>query len=181
MMFELTGSYQIVLPLLVACGIAAAVVQGALGGSIYSLGARRRGLLLARGGPSLSDLSVAQAIDPAPPMQADVSLTELLEIIGATAHAAFPVIDGGALLGLLSVRETRRALLDPSVDRSSTARSFTRSSKALLPDDDLGTADQRLAESGAAEALVVDAANHPLGVISREGILEAWRRATTAA
>src|SRR5205085_425911 len=48
MMFELTGSYQIVLPLLVACGIAAAVVQGALGGSIYTIGARRRGVRAAR-------------------------------------------------------------------------------------------------------------------------------------
>src|SRR5262249_30029357 len=36
MMFELTGSYQIVLPLLVACGAATAVVQGRLGGSIYT-------------------------------------------------------------------------------------------------------------------------------------------------
>jgi CIC family chloride channel protein len=50
MMFELTGSYQIALPLLVACGTAAAVVQGILGGSIYTLGARRRGILLSRGG-----------------------------------------------------------------------------------------------------------------------------------
>src|SRR5438045_5238613 len=44
MMFELTASYQIVLPLLVACGSAAAVVNGILGGSIYTLGARRRGI-----------------------------------------------------------------------------------------------------------------------------------------
>ena len=44
MMFELTRSYQIVLPLLVACGAAAAIVQGILGGSIYALGARERGV-----------------------------------------------------------------------------------------------------------------------------------------
>ena len=46
------------------------------------------------------------------------------------------------------------------------------------PDDDLGTAVQRLAEAGAAEALVLDAGNRPLGVVTSEGILQAWRRAT---
>jgi CIC family chloride channel protein len=42
MMFELTASYQIVLPLLVACGAAAALVNGILGGSIYTLRTRPR-------------------------------------------------------------------------------------------------------------------------------------------
>ncbi|MHB8420555.1 MAG: chloride channel protein [Myxococcales bacterium] len=37
MVFELTGNYQSVLPLMVACGLAATVVQWVLGGSIYTL------------------------------------------------------------------------------------------------------------------------------------------------
>src|SRR5205085_261155 len=129
MMFELTGSYQIVLPLLVACGISAAVVQGVLGGSIYTIGARRRGVHLSRGA-ALSDLSVAQA-----------------------------------MLGLQ---------VDPGV----TARAFAHKAQTLRPDDDLGTALRRLAESGAIEAVVVDEQDRPVGVVTREGILEAWRRAT---
>src|SRR5205085_5828701 len=77
MMFELTGSYQIVLPLLVACGVSAGLVNGVLGGSIYTIGARRRGLRLSRGGPSLSDLSVAQALHRSPPIPHDLSLEAL--------------------------------------------------------------------------------------------------------
>ena len=111
-------------------------------------------------------------------LPADLSFAELARIVGPTHHAAFPVVDNGAVLGVLSVREARRALLDPAVDRSATARTFTRPSQALLPDDDLGTAVQRLAEAGAAEALVLDAGNRPLGVVTSEGILQAWRRAT---
>jgi hypothetical protein len=38
---------------------------------------------------------------------------------------------------------------------------------------------ERLSSAGVAEAVVVDANRKPLGVVSREGILEAWRRATT--
>ena len=179
MMFELTGSYQIVLPLLVACGTAAAVVQGVLGGSIYTIGARRRGIRLSRGGPQLSDLSVAQALDKVEPLPASMPYDELLRVVGQTLHAAFPVVsDREGVIGLLSARDTRRALLDPAVDRTATARSFTRPAQALRPDDDLGAAVQKLAEAGVPEALVVDAQSRPLGIVTREGILEAWRRAT---
>src|SRR5205814_1828197 len=101
MVFELTGSYQIVLPLLVACGTAAAVVQGRLGGSIYTIGARRRGIRLTRGAPSLRDLSVVQALDKVEPLQADLPFADLLALIGPTQHAALPVMENGALLGLL--------------------------------------------------------------------------------
>jgi len=88
------------------------------------------------------------------------------------------VVADGGVVGLLSVREARRALLDPAVDTSSTARAFTRPARTLRPDDDLGTAVQRLAEAGVPEALVTNAAGRPVGIVSREGILEAWRRAT---
>ena len=178
MMFELTGSYQIVLPLLVACGLAAALVQGVLGGSIYTLGARKRGLHLSRGGPSLSDLSVAQALVKVEPVPAGLQYEELLRLVGPTHHPAFPVLEGAALVGIISVPQARRALLDPLIDRAVTARAFAHEAQTLLPDDDLGTALQRLAESGATEAVVIDAERRPVGVVTREGILEAWRRAT---
>lgn len=179
MMFELTGSYQIVLPLLVACGTAAALVQGVLGGSIYTIGARRRGIRLSRGAPALRDLSVEQALDKVEPIAADLPFAELIRLVGSTSHAAFPVEDAGGVIGLLSVREARRALLDPKVDRASTARTFTRPSRALLLDDDLGTAVHQLGEAGVAEALVTDGQQRPLGIVTREGILEAWRRVTS--
>jgi chloride channel protein, CIC family len=179
MMFELTGSYQIVLPLLVACGTATAVVHGVMGGSIYQLGARRRGIRLGIAEPSLRDLSVAQAVDKVSPLAADLPFAELLAILGASHHFAFPVVDSEGVVGLLSVRETRRLLLGPEVDRTATARTFTKPAELLLADDDLGTAVQRLADAGVSEALVLDEDNKPLGVITREGILEAWRKATT--
>jgi len=159
-------------------GTAAALVQGSLGGSIYTLGAKKRGILLSRGAPALRDLSVAQALDPVDPIAADLPFAELLALVGPTQHAAFPVWTDGAVVGLLSVREARLALLAPAVDKTATARSFTRQSPALLPDDDLGVAVQRLAEAGVGEALVLDEQRQPRGIVNREGVLEGWRRAT---
>jgi CIC family chloride channel protein len=180
MMFELTGSYQIVLPLLVACGTATAVVQGMLGGSIYQLGARRRGIRVGHAEASLRDLSVAQAVDKLQPLAANLSFVELVSILASARHDAFPVVDEkGVVVGILPARETRIALLDPNVDRAATARSFTRPAQILLADDDLDTAVQQMAEASVSEALVLGADKKPLGVVTREGILEAWRKATT--
>ena len=179
MMFELTGSYQIVLPLLVACGTATALVHGVLGASIYQLGARRRGVRFGNSEASLKDLSVAQAVDRVAPLQASLPFAELFSLVGSTPHAAFPVVDAAGVVGLLSVSELRRALLVPDVDRSSTARSFTRPAELLLADDDLGTAVQRMSDASVSEALVLDDEKQPMGIVTREGILEAWRKATT--
>ena len=101
-----------------------------------------------------------------------------MQLVGPTTHPAFPVLEGAALVGIISVPQARRALLDPQIDRSVTARAFAHEAQTLRPDDDLGTALQRLAESGATEAVVVDEQGRPVGVVTREGILEAWRRAT---
>src|SRR5207253_1545190 len=101
-----TGSYQIVLPLLVACGAAAALVNGVLGGSIYTLVARRRGVR-ARVEEPLRDLSVAQACQASPAVAAESSGAELLQAVDG-ARAALPVVDGrGFTIGVLPVASAR--------------------------------------------------------------------------
>jgi CIC family chloride channel protein len=49
MVFELTGNYQSILPLMVACGLATTVVHWALGGSMYTLKLRARALPVGTG------------------------------------------------------------------------------------------------------------------------------------
>jgi len=179
MMFELTGSYQIVLPLLVACGAAAALVNGVLGGSIYTLGARRRGVR-ARIEEPLRDLSVAQACEPAPAVPAESSGAELLLALSG-GRAAVPVVDQrGFVVGVLPVRAAREALArSPARTAGELAR---RTDLVLLfPDDDLQHALHQLSESRTSEAVVVESpdAPRPLGIVTREGILDAWHRANT--
>jgi len=177
MMFELTGSYQIVLPLLVSCGVSAALCKAILGASIYQLGARQRGVRLSRAGPALADLSVAQALDETAAIPRELTLAQLAEMMTSTPHAAFSVMGEGKVLGLVSAKDARQALLDPATDRSAPVSNLARSVPVFLLDDDLETAVHQLTESGSAEGLVVDG-DRPLGVITQQRILEAWRRAT---
>ena len=128
MMVELTGSYQIVVPLLISCGVAAALVQAVLGGSIYARGARRHGLRLRRDGLSLSDLSVAQAFERGvdadtarrlssgeeiPRLHEDDDLEEALHRLAEAGALSAVVLadDGGAHSPPIGV-VTRKAILE---------------------------------------------------------------------
>jgi CIC family chloride channel protein len=184
MMFELTGSYQIVLPLLVACGIAAVLVQGALGGSIYVLGARERGIEVRRSRTTLNDLSVAQALERVAAIRDDLPLQALNELLSRSVHLAFPVVDAsGTAVGLLSIRRVRKSLLDAQAGAGpATVRELltAEAPPRFVLDDDLALALRRLTEHDVSEGLVLDSdgpgSNTPLGIVTREGILEAWRR-----
>lgn len=179
MMFELTGSYEIVLPLLVACGSAAALVNGALGGSIYTLGARRRGVRTRIEEP-LRDLSIAQAYEAVPAVRAEASGAELRRAL-ERSPVAVPVVDArGFAIGLLLVREAIDALGEAAT-RTAAELSRPGVPVLLLPDDDLQHALHALSEARVSEAVVIESPEAPraLGIVTREGILDAWHRANT--
>jgi len=184
MMFELTGSYQIVLPLLVSCGVAAALVQAYVGGSIYALAARAHGIRIGGREPSLRDVSVAQALEKVAPVPEALPWTGLVRLVADTTHSAYPVVsDSGKVVGLISPRQVRGALHDPALAGLAVARDLCRTDvPVLFPDDDLETALERLRRAGSSEAVVVTNDSEPrlLGILTREGALEAWRNWTRA-
>ncbi|TMA19357.1 MAG: chloride channel protein [Deltaproteobacteria bacterium] len=176
MMFELTGDYQIVLPLLVSCGIAAAFVHRALGGSMYSLQLRARGVRFSAREKVLQALSVEQAMEKVDPIPESLGWSDLVRLVSDTAFPAYPVG------GILSVREVRAALLDPELAQIAVAGDLSRKEPPVVRmDDDLDSALQKLAGAGVTSAVVVSAEEIPLGIITRENILEAWRHATEPA
>ncbi len=182
MMFELTGSYQIVLPLLVSCGIATALVVGKLGGSMYALKARARGVRPGRVPSALRGLSVATAVERLEPLRADLPFADLVRRVAESSHPAFPIVDGaGKLLGVLSVREVRAALLDHALEDLAVAGDFAHPVRTLLLDDTLELALDQLDSSGA-EAVVLEPGAEgqatAVGILTRESVLDAWHRAS---
>ncbi|GAC1604730.1 MAG: hypothetical protein NVS4B10_17870 [Myxococcales bacterium] len=88
----------------------------------------------------------------------------------------------GAAVGLLSIRRARKALLEPPDGTgATTVRGLLPAEAAprLFPDDDLELALRRLGEHDLPEGLVLDRETFaPLGIVTRESILDAWRRST---
>src|SRR5207237_4963555 len=159
MMFELTGDYQIVLPLLVSCGIAAAFVHRALGGSMYSLQLRARGVRFSAREKVLQALSVEQAMQKVDSIPESLGWSELVRIVSETAFPAYPVVDAaGRVRGILSVREVRAALAAPPLAHIAVAGDLLRkASPAVRVEDDLDSALQQLDDAGVTSAVELSA------------------------
>ena len=150
---------------------------------MYSLQLRARGVRFSAREKVLQALSVEQAMQKVDSIPESLGWSELVRIVSETAFPAYPVVDAaGRVRGILSVREVRAALLDPTLAHIAVAGDLLgKDAPAVRVDDDLDSALQKLAVAGVASAVVLSAEEAPLGIITREDILEAWRRATEPA
>ncbi|MFB9409826.1 chloride channel protein [Dactylosporangium matsuzakiense] len=116
MIFELTGEYSVVLPLMVAVALAAGASRLLSADTIYTRKLHRRGIDLGRDHrPAPTVDTVARALPAALPAQA--SLDEVAQRFAAGGHDALPVVDDhGRLRGVVPAVEVERALRDHASD-----------------------------------------------------------------
>ncbi|MHB1843434.1 MAG: chloride channel protein [Deltaproteobacteria bacterium] len=174
MIFELTGNYQ---------ALSAALVHWALGGSIYTLKLRARGVTRRFGpGQLMRGVLVRQAMTrDVMTIPETMPFDEIARLLAAGTHAAYPVVGAGdRLLGLLSTSEARPFLGDPELGRLLVARDLCRlKAPTIAEDDDLGAALERLV-TGAEGHLPVVSRDDPdrlVGILTRQDVLLAFQRA----
>ena len=117
-MFELTGEYSIILPLMLAIVLATLVSRVISDDTIYTLKLRRRGIHLdthTQVNP-LAARSVAEVMEPVPePLPYDTPLAQGARVLALSEHGVLPVTDGaGAYRGTVSARAAAQALTDDS-------------------------------------------------------------------
>jgi CIC family chloride channel protein len=182
-LFELTGDYRIILPLMLTVVVATLLAQKMLGGeSIYTLKLTRRGIRLQRG----RDLDVLQAVTVDEVMRFDVdtvpvdlTLSELLDVLSNTRHHGLPVLDQqGELWGIVTVSDVDRAVAR-NVSRNTPVADIGTPRQQLLvafPDETIGEALARMAPRGLGRLPVVsrDAPNRLQGMLRRADIIRAY-------
>jgi len=110
--FELTGDYTIVLPLMVAIVLSTIVSRALSKDSIYTLKLSRRGIDLTHRPPgALEGITVADAMEPVPePVPEDTTLSELVDRFARDALDVLPVVDhAGAYRGVVTTNEVEEA------------------------------------------------------------------------
>jgi CIC family chloride channel protein len=175
--FELTGDYRIMLPLMLAVVIATAVANRMSPDSIYTLKLARRGIDLLRRRPAIpmEAITVAEAMRPTPePVPAEAPLAEVLDRLSATDEPALPVIDeSGAFLGVLLDDELEQALGEE--DEESHAGSLIRQLPTLTATESLAEATATLVKSESAGLAVLDEkGERVVGWLSHRDILRVY-------
>ena len=115
-LFELTGQYSIILPLMLAIVLATLTSRLLSHDTVYTLKLRRRGIDLDRPAPGarLGAQTVEEVMEPLPaPLPAATELTEAGDLLVRSEHGALPVLDAeGRYLGTLTARSVAEVLAE---------------------------------------------------------------------
>jgi CIC family chloride channel protein len=182
--FEMTGDYRIILPLMIVVVLSTLVARRVTGESIYTLKLVRRNIRL-RGG---RDVNIMESIKVSEVMEDDYEairditpLQQVFSIMRSSRSSFFPVVDSrGRIVGTLSFQDVRTIILDkPEVDALVIAQDICHPHPpTLCPNDSLDEALQKLALRDLEFLPVVapDESQKLIGILKKSDIFGQYHR-----
>jgi chloride channel protein, CIC family len=174
--FELTGDYRIILPLMFAIALASGTSRLLSRDTIYTLKLRRRGIDVRRGREAnlMQLLRVSDAMQPLPRhVDATTTLNEVIARLAAGTFDALPVVDGqGRYCGTLSSQQIEQAMRENALD--ATAGELAQGVPPLAADQTLEDALAALLRARSGLPVVVAGAQTPVGWLQDADVLRAY-------
>lgn len=180
--FELTGDYGLVLPLMLATGMATFLADRLTGDSVFTRPLRQRGVVYTE--PEnvdiLQTVTVGEIMTTPPDVvAADLPLGELRAAFRESGHHGFPVVaDDDRLVGVVTLSDLERT----RPDGASTARGIcTRDPVTVTPEDPVFRAVARMGSLDVGRVPVVDPGDPErlVGLVRRSDLVKAYRRAVS--
>jgi chloride channel protein, CIC family len=174
--FELTGEYRIILPLMFAIVLATGVSRSISRDTIYTLKLRRRGIDLMRGrGANLMGLlTVHDAMQPVPiSVRQDTPLNEVIERLMAGPADGLPVVDDtGAYRGTVTSQQVEEAMRENALD--SEAGRLAQETTALRPTQTLEQALSALMRERSGLPVLEPETRRVVGWLTNMDVLRAY-------
>ena len=182
-LFEMTGGYKIILPLMIACIISTFVARLIRRESIYTLKLIRRGVDI-RAGKELNILremlvadTMSTQIESIPQ---NMSLKDFIDLVSRSKYASFPVVDQeNHLVGIISHADYAEHAFDQDLQNLVVVKDMaTRKVDTVLSGDNLATALDRISAKDYQTLPVIDSpqSRKLIGIISRGDIHSAYSR-----
>jgi chloride channel protein, CIC family len=183
-LFEMTGEYHVILPLMLASIGAALVYRGLMKDTIFTLKFSRAGRQLEFGRESalLRDYHVQDIMDVGPAtINRRDDFTHILHLFLSNPDEHYYVVDDdGLLVGRISINDVKGILHEKSLGRVVIADDiFHRVPEIVARQDNLEDCLVALGHVDSFDLPVIYNPNHPVlvGTISRRAILEVYNRA----
>jgi CIC family chloride channel protein len=180
--FEMTGNYAIILPLMTSVVISTVLSRALKRETIYTLKLLRRGVDIeqAEVGDVMRTIMVKEAMTKNfPTVPATMNLEELIKLFQKTGHHGFPVLDReGLLIGVVTQTDVERHLGAGSAKKELTVLDIaTRSPFVAFPDQTLDRVLRTAPEEyGRIPVVSQDDRRRLLGVLRRHDIIKAYRK-----
>ena len=177
--FELTGDYQIILPLMLSVAVAAGLSTILSGDTIYTLKLRRRGIDITSRGPAgvMERVTVREAMQRIPtPVTAETPVRSFIDRFVGEDHESLPVVDeAGAYRGVVTARQVEGRMRDNDLD--ATADSLAQLLPTLEPRESLERALASLLRTEAPGLPVVRGSDgRVVGWLTHRDVLRAYSR-----
>ncbi len=180
MMFEMTGNYEVILPLLSALAVSGIVARALGSESEYHIQLAQRGIRVERSREELvmNDLRVADLMmtDPLPTIGAHATFTDLAHLLLDRRDVIAIVLDEeNRYSGVVHLHDVKRLLAESSPD-TRVAELQSRNAAVLRPEDALATALPHFFRCDMNELPVVDATGRVVGVLWERDVIGAYHR-----
>jgi CIC family chloride channel protein len=183
-LFEMTGNYKIILPLMLSCIVATIFARQLMKESIYTLKLVRRGIDIREG----KEVNVLKSMFVKDVMNSDVetiaegsALEEMTDKISKSKFNSFPVLDAeNKLAGILSFNDYSEAIFDEDLKGLVVASDLASENVVTVSvDDDLYTALVKISRKDFSTMPVVspDDPAELVGIVTRRDIIGAYEKA----
>ncbi len=179
MVSEMTGSFEVLAPAMVAVGIATLIV-GRFDDTIYRSQLRSRrdlpGARLAAGMPMLGSIAAAEAMSkPRLVLSAGERATQSLQAMAAKRLGGAPVVDEkGVYLGVVDLQQAQSTGLE---EQTTSGRIVDPTAPSIALGANLDSALEALMTSGRNWVPVLDPGKHVVGILSTGDVVRAHRDA----
>ena len=177
---EISGGYDLFLPLIIAATVSFGTTRLFERYSIYSKRIAKTGELLTHDNDQavLTLMKTADLIrDKYPRVRADASLRQILPVISDSSAAVFPVVDGNdTFQGLLDMDNIRKIIFRTELYDKTRVRQLMEQPPAFLYEDEpMDSVMRKFEVTGAWRLPVITADRRYLGFISKSRMLSAYR------
>jgi CIC family chloride channel protein len=183
-LFEMTGDYKIILPLMLSCIIASILASQLKRESIYTLKLTRRGIDIRAG----REVNVMKSLRVEDAMTREVQtvsekmpLKDLIAFTLSSKYSSFPVVDAnGFLTGILTFQDFKDIIYEEGLGALVVAKEIaTTKVITVTRDENLDTALKKIGFKNIEQLPVVDEYNHRriIGILSRRDIFAAYNKA----
>jgi len=184
LLFEITDSYQVIVPIMVTCVIGTAIARHLKTESLETMELSRAGIDLEAGKERniMKALSVgevmARRVETIPE---NMTLGNFAKFIEQTHHTNFPLVnEAGELTGIISVQDFMGVVFEKDLmDLVVVKELATTEVVSVHAEEDLDTAMRRIGYRNIEQLPVVDRETHRIihGIISRRDMVSAYNRA----
>ncbi len=182
LLFEMTGDYRVVLPVLLAVAASQLVARRLQPESVYTVPLAAAGIRLEHGRDVevLEVVTVGEVMEANPPtLGEDTAMSQALFLLQKTRRHGLPVVSfKGDLVGILTLTDVERSRTT-SVGAASVGNACTRDLVVAYPDESLATALRRMAPRELGRLPVVDPRDPKrlVGLLRRSDVIRAYEAA----